>query len=94
MAKVNNMKRLPIFILFILITLGASAKGYTGQITFVSNEVKEVNDSLQIYFKVNIRAGAVNDCSAMYITPQLLSGESVIEFPYLLVSGTKRYNLM
>ncbi|WP_255499164.1 DUF3868 domain-containing protein [Dysgonomonas sp. HDW5A] len=94
MAKVNNMKRLPIFILFILITLGASAKGYTGQITFVSNEVKEVNDSLQIYFKVNIRAGAVNDCSAMYITPQLLSGESVIEFPYLLVSGNKRYNLM
>lgn len=94
MAKVNNMKRLPILLLSILITLGVSAKGYTGQITFISNEVKEVNDSLQVYFKVNIKAGAVSDCSAMYITPQLLSGESIIEFPYILVSGNKKYNLM
>ena len=94
MAKVNNMKRLPILLLSMLITLGVSAKGYTGQIIFVSNEVKEINDSLQVYFKVNIRAGAVSDCSAMYITPQLLSGESIIEFPYILVSGNKKYNLM
>lgn len=94
MAKVNNMKRLPIFILFILTTLGVCAKGYTGQIAFISNEVKEVNDSLQVYFKVNVRAGAVNDCNAMYITPQLLSGESIVEFPYILISGNKKYNLM
>lgn len=77
-----------------LTTLGVCAKGYTGQIAFISNEVKEVNDSLHIYFKVNIRAGAVNDCNAMYITPQLLSGESVVEFPYILISGNKKYNLM
>lgn len=77
-----------------LTTLGVCAKGYTGQIAFISNEVKEVNDSLHIYFKVNIRAGAVNDCNAMYITPQLLSGESVVEFPFILISGNKKYNLM
>lgn len=94
MAKVNNMKRLSIFILFTLTVLGVSAKGYTGRIIFISNEVKEVNDSLHIYFKVNIRAGAVNDCSAIYLTPQLLSGESVIEYPYVFISGNKKYNLI
>lgn len=94
MAKVNDMKRLQIFIFFTLIALATWAKGYTGQITFVSNEVKEVNDSLQVYFKVNISAQAVNDCSAMHITPQLLSGNSVIEFPYILIAGNKKYNLI
>lgn len=94
MAKANNMKRLPIFILFILTILAVSAKAHTGRIIFISNEVREVNDSLHISFKVNIRAGAVNDCSAMYMTPQLLSGESAMDFPYILISGNKKYNMM
>lgn len=88
------MRRLPIFILFLLITLGVNAKGYTGQITFISNEIEELNDSLNVYFKLNIRAGAVSDCNAMYITPQLISGETVVELPYILVSGKKKFNLL
>lgn len=88
------MKRILIFILFTIIVLNVSAKGYTGRIIFISNEVKEENDSLHIYFKVNIRAGAVSDCTAMYLTPQLLSNESIMQFPYMLISGNKKYNLI
>lgn len=88
------MKRILIFILFTIIVLSVSAKEYPGRIIFISNEVKEVNDSLHVYFKVNIRAGAVNDCTAMYLTPQLLSNGSVMAFPYVLISGNKKYNLI
>lgn len=84
------MKRLQIFIIFIFIIIGLSAKGYTGQIAFVSNLVEEVNDSLHMSFKLNVRANAIGDCDAMYITPQLLSDKSIIEFPYILIVGNKK----
>lgn len=87
------MKRLYIILLSILTVNSLFAQAYTGKITFVSNEVRQINDSLSVHFKVDVRAGVISDCNSMRITPMFLSGDSVAVFPYILITGKKRYQL-
>lgn len=87
------MKRLYITLLSILAISGIYAQAYTGRITFVSNEVRQINDSLSIHFKMDVRAGVISDCNSMRITPIFLFGDSVAVFPYILITGKKRHQL-